>query len=541
MFDQEKFVKSLLKLALDANFYGKRKRDTKLETCEDLRPTLVKNFGQSVPEANQLVDWLDDNKPAKAANKKARLASNKLAFNTESGAMKGHTENIKQAIGNCFILCTAQNNTALEGDFLTALELYAHHKNAEILVSPTEYARTLYETGTKGEVFYSERVRPYLVDSPVRLYNDLIFAAELMLNPTVTRPTNGLQGYHGENSVIVPHVKIELQSYPTPQDQTPKFVWTTGTLTKKNYIQRAAGQKSEAHHCISALIAEPCHKSAKGYQVRQLHWVNGSFIDLGTEVSATEIKTAPRANAFSMGDIHSEKIDLIALDVALGLASELRVKNIFAHDLLDFESRNHHNRHDHIFLAGMGDQSVKDDLQMMAGILREIADCTDQVYICRSNHDEALDRWLRDPKYNFMQDPINARLYLDLQSKMYEFIENGEKVPDILEIALQASEVEYPENAVFLTRQDVVKIQGVVLSDHGDCGANGSRGTPAQLAKTYSKATTGHTHSASIIMGIYTSGVTGSLKMGYNEKGASSWSHAHTIQYANGSRALLIF
>jgi azurin len=51
---------------------------------------------------------------------------------------------------------------------------------------------------------------------------------------------------------------------------------------------------------------------------------------------------------------------------------------------------------------------------------------------------------------------------------------------------------------------------------------------------------TGHTHTASILEGVYTAGVKANLEQGYN-KGASSWSHSDIITYSGGKRAIVTF
>ena len=45
-------------------------------------------------------------------------------------------------------------------------------------------------------------------------------------------------------------------------------------------------------------------------------------------------------------------------------------------------------------------------------------------------------------------------------------------------------------------------------------------------------------HTAGIIDGVYTAGVSGKLDMEYN-KGPSSWSHSHVVTYPNGKRAII--
>jgi glucose-6-phosphate 1-dehydrogenase len=51
------------------------------------------------------------------------------------------------------------------------------------------------------------------------------------------------------------------------------------------------------------------------------------------------------------------------------------------------------------------------------------------------------------------------------------------------------------------------------------------------------KRNQGHTHSAGIIDGNYTAGITGNLDQGYND-GPGSWSQSNILTYANGKRAI---
>lgn len=543
LFKNKDFKKAIIKIALDANYYGKRLRDKKLEVIEGKIFNLVEKFGQDTPEVGDIVDWLEENKPAQVATKKAKQQSNKQAHETVKGEFLGETEQLED-MREChaFIITSVQNNTKINEPFFKALQLYTEALNAQLLVSGFTYNKTGYQLDRDNNVYFDKRVQPYMVNKPTRLFDNLVFAAELDIIPTATRPTNGHVGYHGDNSLIIGHSKVELQSLATPQGDDPKFIYSTGCCSLKNYRQQRAGQRAESQHSISALIVERNNKCSTGWQVRQLHWVNDSFIDLEKEIFQNHIEQALPAHALSFGDVHAEKVDYIALQDAINLGRDLQVKNIFLHDLLDFSSRNSHARENHFFIAGMGDQSVKDDLKIAAEVLIKIEESgADHIQIVRSNHDEQLDRWLECNKYNFMQDAINARLYLDLQSKCYSYIEQGKKKPDLFQIALDVCGIKYPDNVQFLTRKSVVKIDNVMLTDHGDCGTNGSRGTPTQMSKIYAKSTTGHTHTAGIIAGNYCSGVVGSLFMGYNERGASSWSHSSTIQYSNGARAIITY
>lgn len=546
----KKFLKNeaLQKTCLDAaqalNFYGKRLRAKKCEVVEQVQAQFenLKSF-----EVGDLTNWLEENKP-ETAKPAAQRASNKKPHDTLDGALTGHTDICNDLAGKqAYIITSAQNNTALSGEFLAALQTYAKVVNAQILVTGFTYNKTGYQTNRDEEndkVYFAPELQDYLVDNkPYRLFDNLVFAAEVDILPTATRPTNGHAGYHGDNSLILGHSKVELQSLPTAQHETPKFIYTTGCITVKNYRQQRAGQRAEKNHSIAALFVEQNSNCETGWQVRQLHWNGTSFYDLDAKVTSTEVLQAEPATAFTFGDIHSEKGDPLALADAIDVCNLVKAKNVFLHDLHDFSSRNHHNRGDHLFIASQGSRTIQDDLQVTADTLNQICEETTdskKVFVVRSNHDEALDRWLVDKKYDFRNDPLNARLYLDLQSQAYSYIEQGSKVPEMLDIALDVCGLDVSEKAEFLTRKCNVKIQGVILSEHGDCGANGSRATPQQLAKTYNKITSGHTHTVSIFDGCYTAGVTGSKQMGYNERGASSWSHGHVIQYADGNRAVVV-
>ena len=79
---------------------------------------------------------------------------------------------------------------------------------------------------------------------------------------------------------------------------------------------------------------------------------------------------------------------------------------------------------------------------------------------------------------------------------------------------------------------------GIECGMHGHIGPNGSRGSPLGLSKMGRKANTGHTHSATIMDGLYVAGTFTRLSLNYN-KGPSSWSHTFIVTYENGKRTLV--
>jgi hypothetical protein len=154
-----------------------------------------------------------------------------------------------------------------------------------------------------------------------------------------------------------------------------------------------------------------------------------------------------------------------------------------------------------------------------------------------SNHDNALERWLRDA--DFKRDAINAIFYLEAQLALYKAMGDQNDSFHLIEWAL-TREPECPPGVRFLREDESFKICNgeIECGMHGHLGSDGSRGRPENLAKMGHKANTGHTHSAKILEGMYVAGVSSKLRPRY-VKGPSSWSHSHIVTYENAKRAII--
>ena len=84
------------------------------------------------------------------------------------------------------------------------------------------------------------------------------------------------------------------------------------------------------------------------------------------------------------------------------------------------------------------------------------------------------------------------------------------------------------------------KVYGVELANHGDRGANGSRGSLQIFEKGLGNCVVGHTHSAAILRNAYCVGTVGIMDQGYN-KGLSSWTRTCCLIYTNGTKQLINF
>lgn len=450
-----------------------------------------------------------------------------------------------------YILTSAQSNTHIHEPFWENLQAYVDHLDATMYVASYTYNLSAYgkasvKRGTNdpandGEVWYDHRVLPYFdqSDHRIELAPGLIWCGEHNTLPTAQRPLSGLEGHTGSNSGIYPHAKMAMQSVPTAHRDHHKFLYTTGSVTQMNYIQKRAGILAEHHHVYGALIVEVDCDGI--WWVRQLNaGDDGTIYDLDTKVEGGVVTEGVPVAVITWGDIHAAMVDEHVLEGAWdagGMLDQLRPQHQVFHDLVDFRARNHHDRGNphrmfKRFLDGM--DSVENEMKETAGFLHTAHREWCQATVVNSNHDNAFMRWLREGDYK--TDPMNAIYFLEAQLATYQAMKDRDF--DWLCTEWAMTKAEAPPEVRYLRQDESWVFLGIENGMHGDLGPNGARGTPANLSKMGGKGNSAHTHSAAIIDGQYVAGTSSKLDMEFNS-GPSSWSHSHILTYENGKRAIV--
>jgi len=461
-----------------------------------------------------------------------------------------------------YVLTSCQNNTFIHDKFMTTLETYCEHNDAELLISPFVYNLSGILGHKKDDMLvWDERVQPYLVRDPIVLseyLGGLVFNAQIDILPTAVNPLSGFQTLNKKASGIFPHTKMHLESVPTQKTDPTRMLYTTGAVSQRNYIPRKAGQKAEHHHVFGALIVEVDHDNKLWY-VRQLNASNdGSFQDLTTFYSGKKVTENQHVEAITWGDIHSEHLTEERKDMCFrdedSIINTLNPKYQFMHDLSDFAPRNHHNRKDPHFLYQTSlneTKTVEEGLELACRVL-DIAEkegC--QTVVVNSNHDDALLKWLKEADYR--TDYANGHFFLKCQLACYDAIADGDKNFMIFEKAMREL-VSNPtkSDAIFLRTDEPFEIcedtgNPILMSMHGHLGSNGSRGSMNGFTKLGQRCVIGHGHGANIRDGVYQVGVMGGSPVGedghgidmYYNKGASSWNASICATYPNGKRTII--
>lgn len=451
--------------------------------------------------------------------------------------------------GKKFVFTSAQNNTYVHEGFWNNLMAYCEHNDAQLVIGKFRYNKNGFQNYTKGDdddLWFDPKVIPYVIDESCVLsdsINGLVWCGELDILPTAATPLTGLDNYTHTASSIIPHAKMQLKSVPVLKGDPIKMLYTTGAVTKRNYIPRKTGQKAEFHHVFGALLVE-IDENGFDYTRQLVADSDGDFQDLTTEYKAGKVHNNRRVEAINWGDLHCEMLDnSVAKGGWLGegnMLDTLQPKYQFIHDLTDFKARNHHNLKDPHFLAKMyyeNTGNVQAGMNQSYITLATLERDFCKSIVVESNHDQAFRRWLSEA--DIRNDPENAEYFHASNHEVYKNIRQKNKAFHVFEWAVRAFGP--LPNTKFLHEDDSFVIcgtNGIECGMHGHRGANGARGNPNGLRTIGRKCNVGHSHSALIVDGIYVAGIACNMDLGYN-KGPSSWSHSHIVTYPNGKRTIV--
>ena len=454
-----------------------------------------------------------------------------------------------------YLLTCAQNDTRLFEAGWQNLTAFADFIGARILV-----ARSVYDTGAPSSMETKKRVDrvkrlsdfqwhpafdQYIHDDRLRLAPGLVWAGELNVLPTAENPLSSLEAYTGRDSMIMPHARLAMRSVHSGQNEATKLMYTTGTMTQRNYIQRKAGQKAEFHHCYGALLVEVAEDGT--WFCRQINMDSeGTIYDLDKRVKNGVGTNGHRVESISWGDIHearmADEVRALGWENSDSMFNVLRPKHQFIHDLLDFWSRNHHemkNPHKMFKKHILGVEDVRREVDSAMAWLGHISSPDCRTVVVDSNHNNALTRWLASE--DGRQDPVNAVFWLRANLALYQAIERGDNDFHMME-DLYGADAARETNVLFLHEGESYIISkdrsgGQEMGMHGDLGFGGTRGSPGQFRKMGRKSVTAHGHGTGIFDGNYINGTSSQIDLGYN-RGPGNWSWSHTVTYENGKRAI---
>ena len=438
------------------------------------------------------------------------------------------------------VITSAINNANINEEFFESLKVYCRENNADLRIIPVRHKNV-------GEAYidtFHPDIQDYLLRENLE-YSDYQFKifGSLKLSATLENPLSGLDPMTKGDTLVIGHPQVQLKTLPRFNDTYPPILTTTGTISIEPYSTTKPGIKAIFNHSYSALVVEFDEvKGDKFVHVRHLNFDNKlkSFYDLDKLYDKNGSYKTNVIQTLITGDEHAiftdESVKKATYTNKDSIVSLLKPEYIIRHDVLDCHSISHHDKKNFFRRYKKHHEQkhfIENELDMTVEYLNETTPEYSTSIIIASNHNEHLERWLNecDPK----EEPWNAKIYHKIMYEILLRIENREEYDPF---AIYA-ENKIKENIQFFSRSNNLIIDDILLSAHGDMGANGSRGSRDQFSLLPEKTIIGHSHSPGIEKGCYQVGTSSKLRLDYNIGSPSSWHHCHCIVYPNGKRQLL--
>ena len=434
-----------------------------------------------------------------------------------------------------FVVTTAVSGKEVDPNFLSSLKNYEEEEDALIIIQPCE------DVASRNSIFKYE-LDTRLSDCHIAfkdLYlNSKILLSSIMVSAKQINPLTGLDRLaQSKGSMVLASPKQYLKFVANSNTKMPKALMTTGALTIADYstdmsMSKRTSYLAEFDHKVGAVIIEI--EDDKIFHFRQVQAnPDGSFFDLGYKYNPDGTIEEVDKTVCVFGDTHvgshDEKVNACLGDIA----EYVNCKEIIVHDIFDCRFNNHHDVHKKATRAKLKMQektSLMNEGLITAKWIDQWCNIVEKVTIVKSNHDEALERYIDEGRWK--DDPENLYYACDLVKKYIE----GEDV--LKHLVVEMIGVNEPDKINWLNRDEDYLVYGIENGAHGDKGGNGSRGSLNSVEKAYYKATVGHSHTAGILREVFQVGTSTKLKLGYNT-GPSSWTNTMCIQYPTGTRQLI--
>lgn len=440
-----------------------------------------------------------------------------------------------------FIISYAQNATSVHTGFFNNMKAYAEFIDADIHIIAGRYKNptSVWTINQESDEWWDDAVLPYLDANRHDIHEYVSILSDIKIHPTAVNPMTGMQGVSGVNSCVFGSPKVQMEMIPVLEGCRPKMMLTTGAVTHKNYTDSKAGKKGEFHHTFGFVIVEI--KDEEVFFVRQVTADDktGDFNDLYYNISKGKVSKIDSIEGIVLGDLHVGHHDEKVLDKTIKFMNKLKPKHVVLHDVFDGYSINHHESKDPFVQFGKevaGKNDLQKEIEEMLFQLKKFEQF-ENVVIVRSNHDDFLDRWLKNEDWKRQPTFKNSRLYMKFSDMLLEqYAENPYNVKGVIPTVINEAFPKY----ITLGRSSSYKIKGWEVGQHGDLGSSGSRGSLLQFRQLNTKIIVAHYHKPERKDGAMSVGTTTKLRVGYN-KGASAWLQSHVIIHTDGRAQHLNF
>lgn len=426
-----------------------------------------------------------------------------------------------------YVITSCTNDTEIESGFLKSLKLFCDHHEAQLIIIPIRY-KNPSAMNKADDYSWDSSIFDYVLNDKIYVGSNLIINGEFSIAATAIKPLSSMEEISYGRNAVYGHPRVHMMPIPTHTYEMTRFMHTTGSLCKKNYSNTKQGGKAEFHHSVGALFV---NVFGDFHYPMQLNYNGDGFHYMNEYWSEKGMTNAGRALGLVSGDIHADWECKKNTNKTNQLMDCLDVETHVLNDLHNHTIGSHHNTPRVRYqLAMEGKIYVEDEMQLSVDYVRNTA--REKNIIVGSNHHDHADKWLAN--YKEKEDPHNAQFASWLKANMYGSDMNA------LETFFYYSDTD-DFHYEFISRKHPYMIGDSDVSQHGDKGVNGARGSTAAYAKLCRKIIHDHTHTPMIIDGAYCAGFSFDITQAGYLDGYSTWAQADIIIYADGKRSTFFY
>lgn len=429
-----------------------------------------------------------------------------------------------------YLVTSAQNNSKLNNEFWDNVLAYSKFIGAEVHVILTRYKNPTSTDNSVGEK-WNQEILPYADAKRHKIHPKLELLSDIKIQPTASEPLSGMEGISGQVSCIFGHPKVHFKVIAALEGYEPKMMFTTGTVTKPNYTDSKAGKKGQFHHTYGFVIVEV--KDNQTFFIRQVTASNdGSFTDLIYNVKDKKVTKIKELAYVNVGDKHIGVHCPTTEKQQEKLLNYFKPKHTIIHDAFNGTSVNHHQEKDPIkkyALQLTGDNLIKREFENLYKWVEKWLKYN--LVIISSNHNDWIDRYIKS--MDWKKDVPNAMEYM----KFAEILLSGKAKDGLVGYLLKER---FKKAIRVVGRNESFRIKSIELSQHGDIGINGARGSIKSFKKLSTKIDVMHTHTPAREDGVMYGGTSTYLRQDYMS-GASNHKNADIICHLDGKRQHVIY
>lgn len=456
--------------------------------------------------------------------------------------------------GERLVITTGIAGAPVNKEFLAALHTYYKHNKAPVFVKPVNNETTGLDEALLNEKFVHVLISEVELGSELKISNIPLTAKQI--NPLAGLNRIGKRG----QSMIVGSPKMHMDMVATKDNQfRPHMLLSTGSINDANvyqgeqYISKRTDYMAENDHVMGALIIEKTSannelvggSSNGSFHLRHIEYIpeKKGFMDLNNFYTANGVEKV-RPEVIGFGDTHEiQSEQRLMMPLRVQVIQTLKPKEVVENDLFDGQSISHYERDKAITLsqkAERGQLNLEHELDLVIDHVRAIfavAPLDMILSIIDANHNNWLRRYIEAGQ--FMREPQNTKLGLELAQAMQA---GKDPIQYIFEKRLGSA---FMRRIVFTNPNEARYVgpehRKVLISEHGDRGANGAKGSMGAFQRGSDRSGFGHTHTVQRRNGAVNYGTLSKNPMPYAEGGFSNWAQAIMVVGPNGEQQVLIF